>query len=133
MAKLAVLIDNDQDDLDFMKEALQHVDPGVLCSCFVYPDEAIGALSKGQSLPPDYIFVDINMPRKSGIECLEDLRKIKALNHVPIIVCSTSMSDKVSTQLLEQGANFTFQKPFSMGEYVVILKRIMKNCPNTIL
>lgn len=66
MRKTIVIIDDDSDDLDTMKEALRQIDPLILCISFLYPEEALRLLSKELILLPDYIFVDINMPKISG-------------------------------------------------------------------
>jgi CheY-like chemotaxis protein len=125
MPKTIVIIDDDSDDLDIMKEALGQVDPSLLCISFVYPDEAIRLLGKELILLPDYIFIDINIPRISGQECLSYLREIKEFDNIPIIMYSTSMPSQVSQVLMKKGANFTFQKPFEFKDYITILERII--------
>ena len=102
MPKTVVIIDDDSDDLEIMKEALSHVDSSLLCISFVYPDEAIRLLARELILLPDYIFIDINIPRISGQECLATLRKIKEFDDVPIIMYSTSMPSAVSELLKKE-------------------------------
>lgn len=125
MPKTVVIIDDDSDDLEIMKEALSHVDSSLLCISFVYPDEAIRLLGKELILLPDYIFIDINIPRISGQECLSTLRRIKEFDEVPIIMYSTSMPSTVADLLKKKGANFAFQKPFEFNGYITILERII--------
>jgi CheY-like chemotaxis protein len=125
MPKTVVLIDDDSDDLEIMKDALTQVDASLLCISFVYPDEAIRLLSKELILLPDFIFIDINIPRISGPECLSRLREIHEFKEVPIIMYSTSMPERVAQSLRKNGANFTFQKPFEFNDYVRILERII--------
>jgi CheY-like chemotaxis protein len=125
MPKTVVIIDDDSDDLDIMKEALSQVDSSLLCISFVYPDEAIRLLSKELILLPDFIFIDINIPRISGDECLRHLRSIKEFDSIPIIMYSTSMPAVVAQTLQLKGANFTFQKPFEFRGYVSVLERII--------
>lgn len=125
MPKTVIIIDDDSDDLDIMKEALMQVDPSLLCICFVYPDEAIRLLSNELILLPDFIFIDINIPRLPGPECLSLLREIRDFDQVPIIMYSTSMPDPVAETLKKSGATFTFQKPFEFNGYINILDRII--------
>ena len=125
MPKTVVIIDDDSDDLEIMKEALNQVDSSLLCISFVYPDEAIRLLSKELILLPDFIFIDINIPRISGHECLYRLREIREFDGIPIIMYSTSMPPVVAQTLRSNGANFTFQKPFEFADYVRILERII--------
>ena len=125
MQKTVVLIDDDPDDLYMMREAINNIESTVNCVEFSYPDEAVQSLTEGAV--PNYIFIDINMPRKSGVECLLDLQRIVRLKGVPMIMCSTSMPEKTKAEVLQLGAKFAFQKPVSLNEYLVLLKRILKD------
>ena len=125
MPKTVVIIDDDADDLDIMRDALAQIDPSFFCMGFGYPDEAIQLLSKELILLPDYIFIDINIPRISGHECLVQLRSIPEFRSVPIIMYSTSMPPKVAETLTRDGATFTFQKPFGFDDYINILQQIV--------
>ena len=127
MPKTVVLIDDDSDDLDVLKEALLLVDSTMHCISFIYAEEAIRLLSKELILLPDYIFLDINMAKMSGGECLKELRKLQEFKTTPIIMCSTSMPDAVARQLIRDGATYTFQKPYAMRSYVQILEGILYN------
>jgi DNA-binding NtrC family response regulator len=127
MTKTVVLIDDDADDLDVMKEAITLIDPTLSCLSFIYPEEAVQLLSREHLFVPDYIFIDINMPRKNGIECLNDLRMIKALKEAKIIIYSTSLPLQMAKKLVDQGANFIFQKPYTLAEYSRILRNILNS------
>ena len=126
MAKTVILIDDDPDDLEIMTAAINAIDPTLMCSVYVQAEEALRLLSHGLQSLPNYIFIDINMPRKTGAQCLEHLRKVKELNDVPIIIYSTSLPERTSKTLLEAGANFTFQKPCTINDYVNVLRRILR-------
>jgi CheY-like chemotaxis protein len=125
MSKTIVIIDDDSDDLEIMKEALAQVDDSLMCFSFVYPEEAIQLLSNELILLPDFIFIDINIPRLSGDKCLVHLRAIPEFRDVPIIMYSTSMPPTVAETLRNYGATYSFQKPFALQEYVNILQRII--------
>lgn len=125
MPKTVVIIDDDSDDLEIMRDALAQIDPSFLCMGFGYPDEAIQLLSNEMILLPDYIFIDFNIPRISGHECLLQLRAIPEFSNIPIIMYSTSMPAKVAEVLTRDGASFTFQKPFDFEDYIKILQQII--------
>lgn len=126
MARTVILIDDDQEDLDLMKQAIQTVDSSLLCLSFVYPEEALRVL-KGQELViiPDYVFIDINMPGITGDKCLRALRKQKEFDKIIITLYSTSMPDTVAEALKTAGANFVFEKPVRLMRYIDILKEII--------
>lgn len=95
MARTVVIIDDDSDDLDIMRETLNQIDPTFVCISFIFPDEAIRVLKNNLIFKPDYIFVDINMPKITGIECLTELRAIDDLLETPII-CILHQCDRMS-------------------------------------
>jgi CheY-like chemotaxis protein len=59
---------------------------------------------------PDVIFLDLNMPCKNGFECLEDLKLNKNLQHIPVIIYSTSFEKTVADELYKMGAHYYVQK-----------------------
>jgi len=125
MSKTAILIDDDGDDLEFLAEAIKSVDNSVKCITYLYCDEALNLISTDTSNLPNYIFIDINMPRLDGQECLRQLRKNPNLDGVTITMLSTSMTPVVAKNLKEDGADFTFQKPNKFAEYQYILENIL--------
>jgi CheY-like chemotaxis protein len=122
--RTAFLIDDDSDDLEFMRDALRRLDPSIQYMSFVYPEEAINLL-KELIVLPDYIFIDINMPKINGEDCLRLLRADQKFKTTPIILCSTSMPDDVSQKLLRAGANFTFAKPNTESGYNSLLEGVL--------
>lgn len=126
MAKTIIIIDDDPDDLDIMKHAINSIDTSLLCISFIYPEEALRVLlSKELVVQPDYIFIDINMPRLTGDKCLKTLRDHIEFNHIKIILYSTSMPETVAEALKLAGANFVFEKPVRIKTYTDILKNII--------
>lgn len=125
MATTVVIIDDDQDDLEIMGESLRQIDPTILCISFVFPEEAVRLLKKDLIVLPDYIFCDINMPKLTGFDCLKQLREIKELDEVPIVMYSTSMLDNSSDWLLQNGATFTMQKPNKIEDYLTVMECII--------
>jgi CheY-like chemotaxis protein len=123
--KTVFLIDDDPEDLQFMRDALNNVDSSILCVSFVYPEEAIKLLTRELIALPDYLFIDINMPKINGEDCLRRLRTNEKFLTIPIILYSTSMPKEVSEKLLKAGANFTFAKPNTQREYRQVLESII--------
>jgi CheY-like chemotaxis protein len=125
--KIIIVIDDDADDLELMKDAIAEVDSSLVCISFIYADEALQLLAKGQIIQPDYIFVDINMPRLDGPTFLKTLRGQSEYENTPVIMYSTHLPPEDSQKLLNAGASLTFQKPNTFAEYVVILNNILKS------
>jgi CheY-like chemotaxis protein len=125
MSKTAILIDDDRDDLEFLEEAIKQVDHSVKCIPYLFCDDALRKILNDPSLVPNYIFIDMNMPRWNGNQCLKELRNDPKLKNVPITMLSTSMPPPVAEVLKENGANFTFEKPKNFDDYEQILKLIL--------
>jgi len=125
MLKTAVLIDDDQDDLDMLKETLETIDSSIRCICFTSPVEALQVLFNGLITTPHFIFTDINMPGMTGDMVVEELRNKQEYNQTVITVSSTCMFNDISENLKELGANYTFRKQYSMSILQQTLKTIL--------
>jgi CheY-like chemotaxis protein len=112
--KRLFLIDDDEDDHLIFHLALGEL--GLETDCFedTNSEEALLRLREGSVPVPDLIFLDWNMPKISGKECLICIRQIPACAHVPVIIFTTSSSwyDKDETQQL--GASYFLTKPNSV-------------------
>ena len=62
---------------------------------------------------PDIIFLDINMPLKNGLECLEEIRTDAGFKNIPVIIYSTSADKKEIESCYQKGADCYVVKPFS--------------------
>ncbi len=124
MAKTVILIDDDEEDLEVMKEAINEIDNSILSVCYTNPAEAIHAILNELIFCPDYIFIDINMAPFTGDECLKQLRKFPGLGNTKIGMLSTSIPKSEVQALMDAGANFAFQKPDNFRDYRVLLKRV---------
>jgi len=127
VARTVILIDDDQDDLDLMKETIKDIDSSILCISFVYPEEALRVVAKELTFIPNYIFIDINMPIITGDKLLREFRQVTSLNNSVITMFSTSMPQTVSQALIESGASHTFEKPSSISGLRKMLTSIFSN------
>jgi CheY-like chemotaxis protein len=123
--RTAILIDDDQDDLDLLKEAIYARDPSMKCICFVYPNEAIRVISEELIVVPHFVFLDINMPRMRADECIKILRNLREFDDTIITVLSTSVPPDAQKVMKELGANHVFQKPNKFDGYDKILSTVV--------
>ena len=86
-----LLADDDIDDCIFFKEALE--DLPFSATLFTVSDgvQLMNYLSAKTDILPDALFLDLNMPRKSGYECLSEIRSVDKLKDIPIFIFSTSL------------------------------------------
>lgn len=102
--KTYYIIDDDIEDQQFLAEALIENDQSSQCFTAPNGEEAIDNLKKAIIPLPDAIFLDLNMPRLTGKQCLAELKRIASLQHIPVIMYSTSSNKKEIQETFEMGA-----------------------------
>jgi CheY-like chemotaxis protein len=120
-----LLADDDPDDCLFFKEALAEL--SVTTSLAIVNDgvELMQRLANDSHTFPDMLYLDLNMPRKNGYECLMDIKSNEKLKHLPIIIWSTSFDKKIADRLYEDGVHCCIRKPAEFQNLkMVILKSI---------
>jgi PleD family two-component response regulator len=124
-AMVYFLIDDDMDDQEIFGMALQDADGSVNCR---FANDGINALSvlADESFRPDCIFIDLNMPRMNGNECLVEIRKMNRLQKVPVIMYSTSADQRLIEKSKELGANDFIVKPAGLTALTKILKEVIQ-------
>ena len=105
-----LLADDDQDDRLFFSKALKELP--VTCDLTTVNDgiELMNFLNNDDSELPDVLFLDINMPQKSGTECLAEIKQNGWLKNLSIMF-STSNSPDAIKMVFNRGANVYIRKP----------------------
>lgn len=101
--RTCLLIDDDLDDHEIFSMALEDLDRPVKLVSEFNPVSALSRL-RHTNEKPDIIFLDLNMPRMNGKQCLEEIRKFPHLNEVPVIIYSTSSEIRDLIDTRELGA-----------------------------
>lgn len=117
-----LLADDDEDDCVFFKEALEGIT--ISTNLFTVNDgeELMLLLTNDTKIVPYVLFLDINMPKKNGFECLQEIKKNSKLQSLPVIMFSTSLEEGVVNQLYLDGANYFIRKPDNFSEWIRIIK-----------
>lgn len=118
------LADDDMDDCIFFKEALEELQVKANLTSIFDGVELMHQLYKDGANIPDVIYLDLNMPRKNGFECLSEIKANEQFMQIPIIIFSTSYDADVVSNLHECGANYYMRKP---GEFSHLKKIIHKS------
>jgi CheY-like chemotaxis protein len=117
-------VDDDVDDTFLFNEMLEQVSPAVSFQNAVNGQEALDVLRSGKQPLPDVIFLDLNMPRMDGRQCLSELKEDPGLKSIPVIIYTTSSHPKDIEQTLQNGAVCFITKPTNTQELGNILKTI---------
>jgi len=119
-----LLIDDDEEDHEIFKTALSMVSEALKCTSYTNAREALHKLA-GKELIPDIIFLDLNMPIMSGQEFLMEIKKADGIQHIPVIIFSTSSNPSTIKLTKEMGAINFITKPDRFDKLVEILKPII--------
>ncbi len=117
--KLNILLaDDDADDRIFFKQALDELSIPTNLTTVNDGEELMNYLSKSEpgSNEIDVIFLDINMPRKNGIECLSEIKQNEKLKHIPVVMFSTSNAWDSINMLFKSGAHVYIHKPSDFSQ-----------------
>lgn len=109
-----LLIDDDLDDQEIFLLALQDIDFPVECVVANDGFHALEILHQDPSFVPDYIFIDLNMPRMNGKQCVKELKRIERISHVSVVMYSTSSSQNDVEESKKLGAAHFITKPTSI-------------------
>jgi chemotaxis family two-component system response regulator Rcp1 len=77
-----------------------------------------------ESVRPNIIFLDLNIPKKDGREILKEIKADPELKFIPIIVLTTSESEQDIKNTYEHYANAYITKPIDMDEFIKVIKSI---------
>jgi CheY-like chemotaxis protein len=128
---ILLFIDDDSEDTDLFREAVAYINDTELISEDQEPVECIVANDGYQAIqmipalkrPPDYIFLDINMPVMGGKDCLKHLKSNPAYSAIPVIMFSTTCTEKDTVEFKSLGAIDCIKKPNGFKDLVKILSK----------
>lgn len=117
MNKLKILLaDDDADDCLFFKKALDELSVDSELTIVNDGEQLMNYLHKNSEHLPLVLFLDINMPRKNGMECLAEIRQDVKLKDLSVVMFSTSNSWDTINQLFRSGAHVFIHKPSDFGQ-----------------
>jgi CheY-like chemotaxis protein len=117
------LIDDDIDDQKIFSIITEEVDDTIECS---FANDGVDALEKLTSgnVSPDIIFLDVNMPRMDGVECLRRIKRTEHLKNIPVFMYSTTADPNTVAIAKKLGAKEFIVKPTNITELANLLSGI---------
>jgi CheY-like chemotaxis protein len=115
-SKCILFVDDDEDDRMLFESAVTHVDHTVRIVKAADVPTALGYLNDSTTPRPSVIFLDLNMPKKTGFECLEELKKDQHFKNIPVLIFTTSSRAADKENALSLGAIDFITKPNSYLE-----------------
>lgn len=118
-----LLVDDDEDDHDIFREAIAIVRPE--CKMVFAKDGEQGLSQLSTGMHPDFIFLDINMPKMDGKEFLKQIKTDPHLQKIPVIIYSTSKHKSTLGEYIAMGASSYITKPSEFNLLLSYLKSIL--------
>lgn len=124
--KSILLVEDDLDDQLLFREALSEVDNSISYLSAVNGINALEVLNYSENTLPSIIFMDVNMPKMNGIDCLKELQKLQKFQLLPVIMYSTSCSLEHQQECFKNGAIGYFEKPNNFDELCSKIKCVLE-------
>ena len=121
-----LLIEDNEGDILLTTEALE--DSKIMNTISVISDgkQAINffeSLSTGGQMP-ELILLDVNLPMKGGHEVLQYIKNSDKHKHIPVIMLTTSSSEKDIMQSYRNHANCYITKPIEVSDFMMAISKI---------
>ncbi len=122
--KIILADDDESDRINFM-DALEESRIKTLVFAVKDGVELMDHLNHADTTVPHLLFLDLNMPRKNGLDCLKEIRLSEKLKGVAIAIYSTSSSERDIEETFEQGANVYIKKPTDFRVLKSVLDKVL--------
>lgn len=106
-----ILADDDEDDRLFFTDAFSELKINTKVNTYNDGVELMNYLNSDEAILPQVLFLDLNMPKKNGIECLHEIKADKKFDDIAIAIYSTSSSEEHIEETFVSGANIYIKKP----------------------
>jgi CheY-like chemotaxis protein len=120
-----LIVDDDNEDCELFYEAINEIDAAIKCWTARDGRQALTFLTKEIVIPPDFIFLDINMPVMNGKDTLMEIKKNTRLRDIPVIMYSTTSDTKEIQGYYRLGAHDFLIKPNNFNKLVEALSSII--------
>jgi CheY-like chemotaxis protein len=129
--RLMLMAEDDDNDVFFLERALKQADIPHPLHRVRNGEEAIAYLrgegpyrDRDQFPLPQFLLLDLKMPRKNGFEVIEWVRRQPGLKRLPIVVLTSSREDPDINRAYELGANTYLVKPVKFENLVEMVKAL---------
>lgn len=123
-----LLVEDNSGDIMLTQEALD--ESGVKSNLTVVKDgyEAVNFLEKkgnyNDVVLPDFILLDINLPKMNGHEVLQKVKSNDQLKHIPVIMLTTSTSEQDILKSYQNYANCYIPKPLDVKDFIKVIDSV---------
>ncbi len=120
-----ILADDDEDDRLFFTDAFSELKIQTKVDTFKDGVELMNYLNDPEAILPNVLFLDLNMPKKNGIECLHEIKSNDRFKDIAIAIYSTSSSEEDIEETFVCGANIYIKKPSDFNTLKKVLSDVV--------
>jgi len=124
-SKRIYLADDDDDDCMLFQDALNEMNFKIELTVSKDGEELMKTFEKKVPPPPHILFLDLNMPRKSGFECLREMKQDAKLKDIPVVIFSTSGDQGNIQRTFHEGANLYVRKPGTFETLKRLIEKVL--------
>lgn len=73
---------------------------------------------------PDLILLDLNLPKRTGREVLEEIKEDDELKHIPVVILTTSQAERDILESYQLRANAYVTKPVDLDQFLKVIQSI---------
>ena len=123
-----LLVEDNEADVRLTREALREAGEDVRLSTVVDGEQAMAFLRRQDGFAdaprPDLVLLDLNLPRKNGLEVLDELRADPSLAPIPVIMLTSSAARSDVEAAYARGANAFVVKPLELDAFMDLIGAI---------
>jgi CheY-like chemotaxis protein len=120
-----MLADDDEAYRLFFKEAIAELKLNTIVNTVNDDVELMDYFNLPDVWLPHLLFLDLDVPKKGGLECLKEIRILPKLKDISVAVYSGSVPEEVIESILITGANIYLKKPDSFTKLKKLLKEVI--------
>ncbi len=125
-----LLVEDNPGDVRLTEEALKESDIPTNVNVAVDGEQAISYLNGeheyANSPKPDLILLDLNLPKKNGLEVLEVIKEKERLKHIPVVIITSSEAEFDISKSYNLHANCYITKPVEFDDFNNVVQNIVK-------
>ena len=123
-----LLVEDNAGDVRLTREALREADVAIELIAVPDGDQALAFLraegAHAGAARPDLVLLDLNLPKKNGLEVLEEIKRDPELRQIPVIMLTTSSSARDIAACYDRGVNCYVVKPLDLDDFTGLVQAI---------
>ncbi len=121
-----ILAEDDSADRLLFEEAMQELPVKFNLTIVTNGEELLDWLSKNETVLPDILFLDLNMPRKNGFAALGEIKRDHNLQDLPVFIFTTANDQERIKQVFRDAAHYYIRKPIKFQELKKLIYKSLR-------